>query len=71
MRDNPIRPTETGSLSQPSQCGARTRSGAPCLAGVPNARGTATTSTGGTPKRFRRLAPLVARGSFTVLGKAT
>src|SRR5258708_21342934 len=28
MTDNPMRPTETGSLSQPSQCGARTRSGA-------------------------------------------
>jgi len=29
--DNPMRHTETGSsVSQPSQCGARTRSGAPC-----------------------------------------
>jgi hypothetical protein len=25
-----MRPTETESVSQPSQCGARTRSGAPC-----------------------------------------
>ena len=30
MTDNPMRLTETGSVSQPSQCGARTRSGAPC-----------------------------------------
>ena len=25
-----MRPAETGQVSQPSQCGARTRSGAPC-----------------------------------------
>jgi hypothetical protein len=25
-----MRPGETGSMSQPSQCGARTRSGSPC-----------------------------------------
>jgi hypothetical protein len=30
LTDNPMRPVETGSVSQPSQCGARTRSGAPC-----------------------------------------
>jgi hypothetical protein len=30
MTDNPMRLTETGSVSQASQCGARTRSGAPC-----------------------------------------
>jgi len=30
MTDNPMRPSGTGSVSQPSQCGARTRSGAPC-----------------------------------------
>ena len=30
LTDNPMRLTETGSVSQPSQCGARTRSGAPC-----------------------------------------
>jgi len=28
--DNPMRLTETGPGSQPSRCGARTRSGAPC-----------------------------------------
>src|ERR1700681_2276710 len=30
LTDNPMRPIETGSVSQPSQCGARTRLGAPC-----------------------------------------
>jgi hypothetical protein len=30
MTDKPMRLTETGSVSQASQCGARTRSGAPC-----------------------------------------
>jgi hypothetical protein len=30
MTDNPTRTAETGHVSQTSQCGARTRSGAPC-----------------------------------------
>jgi hypothetical protein len=30
MTDNPMRLTETGSVSQASRCGARTRSGSPC-----------------------------------------
>ncbi|SIO66978.1 hypothetical protein SAMN05443247_11594 [Bradyrhizobium erythrophlei] len=30
MTDNPMRSPETGSVSEPSQCGARTRSGTPC-----------------------------------------
>jgi hypothetical protein len=30
MTDNPMRPAETGSVTQPNQCGAKTRSGAPC-----------------------------------------
>jgi hypothetical protein len=30
MTDNPMRPAETGPVSQFGQCGARTRSGAPC-----------------------------------------
>ena len=30
MTDNPMRLTETGSVAQPSRCGARTRSGPPC-----------------------------------------
>jgi hypothetical protein len=30
MTDNPMRPAELGHVSQPSQCGARTRSGTPC-----------------------------------------
>jgi hypothetical protein len=30
MTDNPMRLSETGSASQPRQCGARTRSGVPC-----------------------------------------
>jgi hypothetical protein len=30
MTDNPMRPPETGHVSQPGQCGARIRSGAPC-----------------------------------------
>jgi len=30
LTDNPMHLTETETVSQPSQCGARTRSGAPC-----------------------------------------
>ena len=30
MTDNPLHLTEAGSVTQPSRCGARTRSGAPC-----------------------------------------
>jgi hypothetical protein len=30
LKDNPKRLSETGSVAQPSRCGARTRSGAPC-----------------------------------------
>jgi hypothetical protein len=30
LTDNPMRLTETVSVAQPSQCGARTRSGSPC-----------------------------------------
>ena len=30
MTDNPMRLTETGSVSRDSRCGAKTRSGTPC-----------------------------------------
>ena len=30
MTDNPMRLTDTGRVSRPNRCGARTRSGGPC-----------------------------------------
>jgi hypothetical protein len=87
-----MRPAQMGRVTQPyvtqpSQCGARTRSGAPCksapvIAKVPNARWSRwqRRSKGGMERQLQARSvhrrgsgdsPLVARGSFTVLGKAT